>query len=26
MKSQPGRREIDFERARRIARSSGPKF
>jgi hypothetical protein len=26
MKSQPGRREIDFERARRIARASGSKW
>jgi hypothetical protein len=26
MHSQPGRREIDFERARRIARASGPKW
>lgn len=26
MKSQPGRREIDFERARRILRAGGPKW
>ena len=26
MGSRPGRREIDFERARRIARASGPKW
>lgn len=26
MGSQPGRRKIDFERARRIARAAGPKW
>jgi hypothetical protein len=26
MKSQPGGREIDFARARRLARAAGPKF
>ena len=26
MTSQPGRREIDFARARRFARATGPKF
>jgi hypothetical protein len=26
MTSQPGRREIDFERARRFHRATGPKF
>jgi len=26
MGSQPGRREIDFARARRVARASGPKW
>jgi hypothetical protein len=26
MESQPGRRKIDFERARRIARAAGPKW
>jgi hypothetical protein len=26
MRSQPGGREIDYARARRVARAAGPKF